>query len=98
MKRAMISCVVLLTLAACSKMSTPTEATLGTGTVTATVVDASTHAGVANATLEVRRSEDGPLAASAMTNSAGFAEVRVPAGSYFVRVVPPLGYSYAGGR
>lgn len=98
MKKLLIPCVALLLVLSCSKMSTPTEPVLGTGKLIATVTDAASHAGIANVTVEVRHSETSPVFMTGMTNASGVSELTVPAGSYWVRIVPPAGYGFAGGR
>lgn len=98
MKKLLISSVALLLVLSCSKMSTPTEPVLGTGKLIATVTDAASHAGIPNVTVEVRHTETGPLFMTGMTNASGVSELTVPAGSYWVRVVPPAGYGFAGGK
>ena len=98
MKKLLISCIALLLILSCSKMSTPTEPVLGTGRLIATVTDASSHAGIPDVTVEVRHTETGPVFMTGMTNAAGVSELTVPAGSYWVRVVPPAGYGFAGGK
>jgi hypothetical protein len=96
MKRVLISWAALLVVVSCSEVSLPTEPTVTTGKVIATVRDSATGAGIANVTVEVRRSETGPLAFNGTTNASGIAEIVVPPGGYWVYVVPPAGYSYGG--
>ena len=97
MKKGLTFCALLLAVS-CSKMSSPTEPFLGTATLIITVRDAATGAGIANAAVEVRRDSAGPIVATGTTNSSGISEITLPAGSCWVRVVPPAGYSFAGGR
>ena len=98
MKKLLISCIALLLILSCSKMSTPTEPVLGSGKLIATVTDAASHAGIPNVTVEVRHTETSPVFMTGMTNAAGVSELTLPAGSYWVRVVPPAGYGFAGGK
>ena len=98
MKQLLISSVALLLVVSCSKMSTPTEPVLGTGKLIATVTDAASHAGIPNVTVEVRHTETGPLFMTGVTNASGVLELMVPAGTYWVRIVPPAGYGFADGK
>ncbi|HEY8181758.1 MAG TPA: hypothetical protein VII32_05925 [Thermoanaerobaculia bacterium] len=79
-------------------MSTPTEPFLGTGRLVTTVLDAASQAGLANVTVELRHDLSGPVVMTATTNASGISDITLPAGGYWVRVVPPAGYSFAGGR
>lgn len=83
----------LLLLAACSKMSTPTEPIRGSGTLTATAVDGGSNTGIAGVTVEVRRADTDALVATLTTDASGTAKVVVPAGAYTLRIVPPNGFA-----
>ncbi|HYS54483.1 MAG TPA: carboxypeptidase-like regulatory domain-containing protein [Thermoanaerobaculia bacterium] len=98
MRKVLISCVALFLALSCSKISSPTEPVLGTGKLVTTVYEATSHAGIANVTVEIRQVETGPVVVTATTNTSGVSEIAVPAGAYWIRVVPPVGYSFAGGR
>jgi hypothetical protein len=84
---------ILLLAAACSKLSTPTEPILGSGTLTATAVDVGSNAGIAGVAVEVRRADTDPLVATLTTDASGAAQVVVPAGAYRLRIVPPNGFA-----
>jgi hypothetical protein len=91
MKRALLPFVFLIAVS-CSKGSSPTEPAVSMGKLVTTVTEST--AGVANATIEVRQTQDGAVVASAMTNGSGVSELPLPTGSYWVRVIPPSGYAF----
>jgi len=97
MKRALIACVALLVVASCSEDSSPTAPIAATGNLIVIVLESGTNAGIANATIELRKTEDGPVVISGKTNASGVCEIAVQPGAYWTRVVPPAGYSYSGG-
>ena len=96
MKRAFLSLVALLLVASCSEDSSPTAPIVSTGQLIVMVLESGLNAGIANATVELRKTEDGPVVLSGKTNASGLFEIAVQPGAYWTRVVPPAGYSYSG--
>jgi hypothetical protein len=96
MKRVLLSCVALLVVASCSEDSSPTAPIVSTGKLIVMVIESGTNAGIANATIELRKTEDGPVVISGKTNALGVFEIAVQPGAYWTSVVPPAGYSYSG--
>lgn len=98
MKRALICCTALLIVLSCSRMSSPTEPVTGTGKLVVTVHEDGSSVGIGNVTIEIRQEENGPIVMTGMTSASGVFEIFLPARTYWVRVVPPAGYSFAAGK
>ncbi len=85
--------LLILLVFACSK-SSPTEPTLGAW-IKANVREATTHEGIAGAVIEAGK-EDGPAVLyTGTTDANGAATIAVSPGGYWIRVLPPTGYTYS---
>ncbi len=91
-----MACVALLIIASCSEDSSPTAPIAAAGNLIVIVLESGTNAGIPNATIELRKTEDGPVVISGKTNASGVCEIAVQPGAYWTRVVPPAGYAYPG--